>query len=209
MADRRTWTWALLAVATLLAPAPARSNPSPASDPEHRFARGTQEWGLALGNGFGFALGRSGDSDVEDVQFAALVPRFGLGLTDRLGADAWYHGNLELLVEGALLQAYEPKGGFAGGATLGLRWNFLAWRGIVPFVELAAGIVDLEFDLDHQSDGINFTPQAGLGFHYWLSERTAFTSQWRFHHISNADLRDPNDGINDSLFLLGISFFPE
>jgi hypothetical protein len=202
------WTWAFLIGASASGPSLASTTPAP-GDPEVRLARGAQEWALAVGHGLGFALGSSGDSDVEDVELVALLPRWGLVLSDPLGAGAWYGGNLELLVEGAFLYAYEPKGGFAGGATLGLRWNFLAGRRIVPFLEVAGGVVDLDFDLEHQADGINFTPQAGLGLHYWVLRRAALTGEWRFHHISNADLREDNDGINDSLFLVGISFFPE
>lgn len=160
------------------------------------------------GHGLGLGFAGSQGRDAEDVEFAALLPRWGIGLTNPLGAG-WYRGSVELLVEGALLFAFQPKGGFAGGATLGFRWNFLASPRLVPFVEMAAGIVDLEFDLHSQADGISFTPQAGVGFHYWTSRRTALTGEWRLHHISNADLRDPNDGINDSLFLVGVSFFPE
>jgi hypothetical protein len=211
LGHRRSWrdrTVALLAAAWLASPAPAASAPDP-SDPEARLPHGAQEWALAVGHGLGFALGSSGQSDVEDVEFVALVPRWGLVLTDRLGADAWYAGNLEILVEGAFLQAYEPKGGFAGGGTLGLRWNLLGGRRIVPFVEIAGGIVDLDFDLEHQANGISFTPQGGAGLHFMMSGRMAITGEWRFHHISNADLRDDNDGINDSLFLVGFSFFPE
>jgi hypothetical protein len=198
-----------LLAAAALAPAAARAAPSVATDPETRIARGAQEWSLAVGQGTGFELLGSAGSDLEDVELAALVPRWGIGLSDPVGDGAWWRGNLELLVEGAFLYAYEPKGGFAWGGTLALRWNLFAFDRIVPFVELGAGIVDLEFDLDHQADGISFTPQGGVGFHYWVSRRTALTGEWRFHHISNADLRHHNDGINDSLFLVGVSFFPE
>ncbi|MFQ5802420.1 MAG: acyloxyacyl hydrolase, partial [Candidatus Methylomirabilales bacterium] len=44
---------------------------------------------------------------------------------------------------------------------------------------------------------------------YFLSEQTALTGEWRWLHISNADTRMPNAGINSSLFLIGVSFFLE
>ncbi|MFQ5990136.1 MAG: acyloxyacyl hydrolase [Candidatus Methylomirabilales bacterium] len=33
------------------------------------------------------------------------------------------------------------------------------------------------------------------------------TAEWRLHHISNAGSNDPNNGINSSLFLVGLSTF--
>jgi hypothetical protein len=204
----RSRSWHLLVALAFVDPSPARAAPDP-STAETRFVRGAQEWSLAVGQGTAFELFGTAGSDLEDVEYAALVPRWGMGLSDRLGDGAWYRGNLELLAEGAFLYAYEPTGGFAWGGTLALRWNFLASERIVPFVTLGAGLVDLEFDLAHQADGINFTPQGGVGIHYRASRRTAFTAEWRLHHISNADLREDNDGINGGLLLIGVSYFPE
>ena len=207
--DHRSWARTLLAAAALAHPSPASPAAPAADDREVRFERGAQEWALAVGQGLGIHLFGSAGSDLEDVELVALLPRWGIGLSEPLSGDAWYRGNLELLAEGAFLYAYEPKGGFAWGGSLLLRWNFLASQRVVPFLELGAGLVDLEFDLEHQADGISFTPQGGVGLHYRVSRRTAITGEWRLHHISNADLRQDNDGINDSLFLVGISYFPE
>jgi hypothetical protein len=65
----------------------------------------------------------------------------------------------------------------------------------------------LDADLARQSDGLNFILQSGVGLHYFISQRTALTGEWRFHHISNASIHDKNAGINSSLFMLGVTFF--
>jgi hypothetical protein len=181
---------------------------APAEREPRRFSRGSQEWSLSFAQGSGLGIWGSADRDTEEVELTGLVPRFGVGLTDPVGADTWYHGNLELLVEGALLVAYAPKGGFLGGAGLALRYNFLGWERFVPFVELGGGLAGLELDLEDQSDGLGFTAHGGLGLHGWLSERIAFTASWRLHHVSNAGIGADNTGINDSMFLVGLSYFP-
>ncbi|MGH7288989.1 MAG: acyloxyacyl hydrolase, partial [Myxococcota bacterium] len=163
-----------------------------------RFEKGAEEWGLSIGLGLGLGIWGSDNKDAQDVRFVSLVPSYGIGLSDPVAADSWYHGNLELLVEGALSVAYGPKGGFIGGAGIALRYNLLAWRHLVPFVELGAGLAYLELDLDSQSDGLSFTPQGGLGVHWWLSPRASLTASWRLHHVSNAGIGDDNAGINDS-----------
>lgn len=111
------------------------------------------------------------------------------------------------MVEGTFLYGFEPNDGIGGGITPLFRYNFLAGDRLIPFVQFGAGVLALDFDLRRQADGINFTPQAGLGFHYFLSERTAITGEWRYHHISNAGIHRDKSGINSSVVLLGVTFF--
>jgi hypothetical protein len=174
---------------------------------EAPFRDGSREFGLSLAQGTGLAIWGSEGEDAEDVRFTGLVPRWGVGLSDPVAAGSWLHGNLELLIEGALLVAYGPHGGWLGGANAVLRYNFLGWGRAVPFVELGAGAAYLDLDLDSQSDGLGFTPQGGLGLHWVLSGRASLTAAWRLHHVSNAGLYDDNDGINDSLLLIGVTWF--
>jgi len=190
-------------VIALLAAAAARAEEGGA-----RFEKGAEEWGLSVAQGLGHGLWGSSGEDAEDVRFTGLVPRYGIGLSDPVAPESWYGGNLELLIEGALLVAYAPKGGFIGGANAVLRYNLLSWRRVVPFVELGAGVAWLELDLRSQSDGLSFTPQGGLGVHWWLSPRASLTASWRLHHLSNAGIGDDNVGINDSLILVGFTVFP-
>lgn len=186
--------------------APAKQEKVTAKSPMDRFGLGKQEIGLAVGYGFGIRT-KDTKGELDDVRYIYLAPRWGIGISDPMGGAAWYRGNFELLGEGAVLFNREPKNGFAGGITALVRYNFLPGGKFIPFVEGGAGILDLDFDLEGRSDGFNFSPQAGLGFHYFVSQRTAFTGEWRWHHISNADIEKPNRGINSSLFLIGISVF--
>jgi lipid A 3-O-deacylase len=171
------------------------------------FGYGNQEWSIAAGYGFGVGLEGSNRGNLKEIRYAALIPRWGIGLTDPIGEGTWYRGNLDLLIEGACLFEYHPEHGFAGGGTLMLRYNFLQHQRVVPFVELGGGILGTDLDLKEQSDGFNFSVQGGVGAHYFVLPHVAVTAEWRLHHISNAGLRQPNSGINDSLFLLGASFF--
>ncbi|MEE8474721.1 MAG: acyloxyacyl hydrolase [Myxococcota bacterium] len=94
-----------------------------------------------------------------------------------------------------------------GGATL--RYNFLSGKRLVPFLDANAGIVHLDFDLQHQSDGFNFNVGFGGGFHRFMSRRTALTTSIRWQHFSNLGTNLPNDGINAVQFLIGVSYFWE
>lgn len=174
--------------------------------PTRLFGSGKQEIALAVGYAIALPV-RAATREIEDLQYVFLALRWGIGITDILGGDAWYRGNFELMGEGQFFFETKPKSGFAGGIALLFRYNFLPNGKFIPFVEAGAGILGLDFDVEGQRDGFNFSPQAGLGFHYFVSERTALTGEWRWLHISNAHTREPNDGIDSSLFLIGVSTF--
>ena len=178
-----------------------------AFEPTSIFKLGQQSIGIAAGHGLALPIGGSGGGDLRDVQFLYFAPRWSINLSDPMGGNAWYRGNFELAVEGTFMYGVQPNDGAAGGITPLFRYNFLAGDRLVPFIQFGAGVLALDFDLRRQADGINFTPQAGLGFHYFLSDRTAVTGEWRYQHISNAGIHEANSGINSSVVLLGVTFF--
>ena len=171
------------------------------------FGFGRQSLGISGGHGLALPVGGTNSPELEDIQFAYVTPRWGVGITDPLGGRSWYRGNFEFVLEGTFLYMFEPKSGIAGGIAPGLRYNFLTNTRFIPFFHAGVGFLAMDADLSRQADGFNFILQSGLGLHYFLSQRTAVTGEWRFHHISNANIHDRNAGINSSLFMLGLTFF--
>lgn len=208
---------ATVLVTLLLPRAVSGADPSPGSptqqeragphSPARLFRLGAQEIGIAAGYGFAIPIADTSNDELREVEYVYVAPRWGIGISDPMGGDAWYRGNVELVAEGAFLLNLEPKDGFAGGITAMFRYNFLPQGALIPFVQAGAGILALDFDLRNRSDGFNFSVQGGFGFHYFIADRTAFTGEWRYHHISNAYIERPNLAINSSLFLLGVSLF--
>lgn len=174
---------------------------------ESAFGFGRQSLGISGGYGLALPVGGTDGPELEDIQFVYATPRWGIGISDPLGGRSWYRGNFEFLLEGTFLYMFEPKSGIAGGIAPGLRYNFLTDTRFIPFFFAGVGFIALDADLDRQSDGLNFILQSGVGLHYFISQQTALTGEWRFHHISNARIHDKNAGINSSLFMLGVTFF--
>jgi hypothetical protein len=54
---------------------------------------------------------------------------------------------------------------------------------------------------------VNFLIEGGPGVLFFVSKDTAVTVGYRFQHISNADRCSKNQGLNSSLFTLGLSYF--
>lgn len=183
---------------------------------EHLFRYGKQEVGIGVGYTEGFRFGESAP-ELEEVNLIYVAPRWGIGISDPMGGDAWYRGNFELLMEGAILIQTDPTDGFGAGLTAMVRYNFLSEGRFIPFVEGGAGLLGIDFDLSSrrrpeaeiggQRDGFNFSLHFGVGSHYFVSDRTALTGEVRYHHISNAETRQPNNGIDSVVFMLGVSVF--
>jgi len=177
------------------------------SDSGH-FGYGALYSGLQGGWGKAFALGNlAGDGDGRKVEYVAILPQLGVGLTNIVGKNAWFKGNLDAVFQGEFLAAYQPNSGYSAGLSLLLRYNFLYSRQWVPYLELGGGVGKLDFGLRNQSDGLVFYPQAGLGMHYFFTDNMSVDLGWRFHHMSNANTKLPNNSINASLLLFGFSWY--
>ena len=93
-----------------------------------------------------------------------------------------------------------------------LRWNFLTKsRRIQPWFQGAGGLIYTTHKfppnlLTNKALGINggtsvwnFTPQGGLGIHYFTGEKRSIDLGVNAVHISSASLGDRNPGVNASL----------
>jgi hypothetical protein len=121
---------------------------------------------------------------------------------------------------------YYTVGGTFSGVSVTpiiLRWNFAGGRKISPWVQGAGGllwtnhkypafgspILNLTNDGPNTDASVwNFTPQGGVGFHYFLSPRRSIDFGANAVHISSASLGDKNPGVNASVqFSLGYTFW--
>ena len=205
---------AFTVVATLLIPicVAAQGDPALAAAAAERdcavvhFGEGCWSVGFHAGYAIPFRFDDA-NTQVEDSAFVALLPRGAVGLTDKLVGDAWYSGNIELGLEGHFLIQTTPHSGSAWGASLLLRYNFLANDRFVPFLEFGGSLIDLDFGLDSRADGFNFALQGSVGLQWLVWNRAGITMQWRYHHISNGRVAEPNVSVDSSLFLIGTTFF--
>jgi lipid A 3-O-deacylase len=99
-----------------------------------------------------------------------------------------------------------------------LRWDLKAGRKFAPWVQGAGGLVwtNHKFPPDiivpHGEPGgtsvWNFTPQFGIGFHYFVKPRQSLTFAANAIHISSASLGDRNPGVNASVqFQIGYTWW--
>jgi len=127
---------------------------------------------------------------------------------------------------GLYCSPYFTTGGTYTGVTLTpiiLRWNLTHWKRIMPWAQAAGGLLwtnhrypafgspDLSLGQDGPNtttDVFNFTPQGGVGFHYFVKPKRSIDFSANAVHISSASLGDKNPGVNASVqFSLGYTWW--
>jgi hypothetical protein len=100
-----------------------------------------------------------------------------------------------------------------------LRWNFMTKsRRVQPWFQGAGGLIYTthkfpgEILVPHGTPGgtsvFNFTPQGGVGFHYFTRPKRSIDLGVNAVHISSASLGDRNPGVNASIQLqVGYTFW--
>lgn len=104
-----------------------------------------------------------------------------------------------------------------------LRWNFTAGQRFVPWVQAAGGVlwtnhkypaygqgpINLGNDGPNSDASVwNFTPQGGVGLHYFVKPRQSLDFGANGVHISSASLGDRNPGVNASVqFSVGYTWW--
>lgn len=99
-----------------------------------------------------------------------------------------------------------------------LRWDLKPSRRFAPWVQGAGGLVYTthkyppDILVPHGQPGgtsvFNFTPQFGVGFHYFVKPRRSIDFAANAIHISSASLGDRNPGVNASVqFQIGYTWW--
>jgi len=125
-------------------------------------------------------------------------------------------------VTGLTYTFYAPVGGgaFTGASITPVifRWDFKPTRRFAPWFQGAGGVIYTthKFPPDvlvqHGNPGgtsvWNFSPQGGIGVHYFFRPGRALTLSVNGVHISSSSLGDRNPGVNASVtFQIGYTFF--
>ena len=120
---------------------------------------------------------------------------------------------------------YEVGGNYHGVSftPIIMRWNFARHGSFTPWVQGAGGVLwtnhkfpaygNTQINLKENGPGSdtsvwNFTPQGGIGLHYFIHPNRSIDMSANAMHISSASLGDRNPGINASVQVtLGYSWW--
>ena len=175
-----------------------------------------------------FAESGLGTEQNSDAKFFSLGVHAGKVLTPAVGPGV-LRGQFELGVEVIpFWQAYIPRYGcgspcipssnVGGGTFTGVsivpanfRWDFTRSKKFVPWIQGAGGLIYTthKFPSPPADTSVwNFSPQFGVGMHYFLRPRRSLDFSANAVHISSASLGDKNPGINASvMFTIGYTWW--
>lgn len=141
------------------------------------------------------------------VETVDLMLSRGQFFTEEIG-KSWYRGRHEIAIEIPFHLVVNPETTLMAGINLLGYWNMTAFsEKIVPYLLAGGGLIYTELDVPELGSKLNGNYQAGVGFHYFINKDTSIDFNYRYHHISNAGTAEPNDPLNSSKILMGISFF--
>lgn len=133
--------------------------------------------------------------------------QLGYMLTDVAGPSLW-RGNWEVASGVFGGTAFEGAGDDVAGATLWLRYNFVPRQPrFAPYLHAGAGLTYTDINRRLVGQDFNFNLNLGAGLRYLLSSHWSVNLEYRYQHISNANLADRNLGVNAHGPMLAVSFF--
>ena len=141
------------------------------------------------------------------VQTLDTILRYGRFLSGEIGRGAWYQGRHELFMELPLHLVVDPRDRIMTGAYLLGSWKFtgMSSEGLYPYAFAGGGVLYNDLGLATQGTRLNFSYQGGIGLQKMLRPDLALMAEYRYHHVSNAGTAEPNEPLNSSKFLIGIS----
>ena len=156
----------------------------------------------------GYGYGRVGGSH---RQYRPLLFIFHLGLDAHKLIPSLIpnaHKRLTFYLEPQYNKVIRPGSNYEFGLGFGLEYRFKLINNIMDgYILAGSGLHYISFDSNCQTRGFNFNDNLGAGLYIYLYKHSAINLGYRFRHISNADTRKPNEGINSYLLMLGYSVF--
>jgi lipid A 3-O-deacylase len=180
------------------------SESAPAHAVEHAVASAQSEFVFL--SGYGITHRYFGATRTQ-VQTWDAIARFGYFLSDDVGRGNWYQGRHEILLELPYHLAIDQNArSMVGGYLLG-SWKFTGLKEYTPYVFAGGGILFVDAGLPTMGTKLDFSYQGGTGLQYFIRPNLALLAEYRYHHISNAGTATPNEPLNSSKFLIGISLY--
>ena len=155
--------------------------------------------------GLGMILGNTYDPNGK-IGFA-MLSGFALFDYDKI----WHHAApapLRFKVEASIGSTWTKEKEFmASAGMLALYFlDRLAGNGVRPYVEAGIGGIYTQWKVEGQGSHLNFNPQMGIGAEISTGSGPPFFTAVRLHHISNANLKKDNRGVNSVVFTIGRFF---
>ncbi len=166
------------------------------------------------------AYGRTPVEAQSDYISLPVYARFGIDMDARgLGFSDWVafgarvlfnsgfrpQGLTQIMLEPFAAYVPSPASNLECGILLVFRYEWPEPAGVHPYVWNGIGGMYRTQHLYEQGTLWAFTPELGMGLKVLLGEQLALDLESRYRHSSTANLRQPNRGVNQWFYSIGIS----
>jgi len=175
-------------------------NPIPAhADSSASLTKGAPNW-YFLG-GIGSSHPGWGDT-VEKVETTDLILR--RETTDgTTRGSGWYLNKQSMMIEIPIHILREPDEPPMFGISFQACWTFTANETTQPYVFVGGGPVYTQADIPGTSSEVRGSYGGGVGLKI-NSGPMQYLLEYRYHHLSNGGIKEPNDPLNSDKFLVGV-----
>lgn len=142
-----------------------------------------------------------------DYEHVALIWHLGFDLERLLTSLQEQRGTLSAFLEPKINPVFNPETDIEIGVSLGFKYRYPLSRKMSAYVLGSVGPHLITVQTVDQANGLVFFDTIGAGFSYFLTEKSAVNLEYRFRHLSNADIKEPNSGIDSHIFAVGYSIF--
>ena len=139
------------------------------------------------------------------VETIDLIPRYNHIVFAALGSG-WYKGFHSTLFEFPTSLILNPETSAMIGINFLACYTFTANEQWQPYIFGGGGPVYIFADIPGMGTKLNGNYQFGIGLEYFLNKQNHLLFEYRYHHISNAGTAEPNEPLNSSKFIIGITF---
>ncbi len=158
------------------------------------------EWFLLAGSGESHP--GWGDTKVR-VQTHDLILRYRWP-QDLTKGRGWYLNQRSVLIEGAYHYLKSPNEPPMLGVYVQSCWTFEANKSLMPYIFMGGGGVYTQAEIHSTSSRLKGSYQLGGGMRFNFS-RASIVLEYRYHHISNGGIKEPNDPLNSGKLLIGLN----
>jgi opacity protein-like surface antigen len=162
-------------------------------------------WLKEVGILSGYAVG-SLKYDQPDYEIVPMILRLGFDLNPFINKFGWNtKGILEFELEPFINTIISPNSNVEVGSNFLVKYALPLTQKIYPYFEGGLGMLYMSQHTLEQGSQYNFLPQAGGGIMYFLKDNLAISAGYRYRHLSNNSLAEPNGGIDVNMALVGLS----
>jgi lipid A 3-O-deacylase len=171
-------------------------------------AGGEKRAGQPLITESGFVVGY-GNADNNDGSYRTLLLIYHMGMDVNRFIPAFrdHKGTLSCFLEPQFNPVLSPSSNYEYGLGIGIQYAYPVTEIISPYILGVTGPQYISAESPIQAGGLNFASAAGAGLYLRLTRDVALNLGYRYRHVSNANIKTPNGGINSQIGLVGISFF--